>query len=333
MANCGYRTGLIKDPTRSNWQNNAERPILWSAWYPTEDTPDKQSLPEHFFDLGNVIENAEPTKQNKLPVVMLSHGTGGTAESLGWLARSLVHKGYVVLGASHHGNTGLEPYLAEGFLCWWERATDLSVLLSSMIEAGFLAGRLDMGRVSAVGFSLGAYTVLALAGARTSLAEFEAWRKANKITEGGPKEFPNAADSIQTLLKSSEAFRASWARHQDDVTDPRIKSVVAIAPPSPVRSFTQQSISALQLPVTILTGGDDREAPSSHCVEWLVAQNTAFQHFDLGQYVGHYTFLEFPADRSLMGREEIFSDHDKVDRTKVHEQAATFVDHALNTSI
>jgi len=189
----------------------------------------------------------------------------------------------------------------------WERATDLSVLLSSMIEAGFLAGRLDMGRVSAVGFSLGAYTVLALAGARTSLAEFEAWRKANKITEG--------------------------ARHQDDVTDPRIKSVVAIAPPSPVRSFTQQSISALQLPVTILTGGDDREAPSSHCVEWLVAQNTAFQHFDLGQYVGHYTFLEFPADRSLMGREEIFSDHDKVDRTKVHEQAATFVDHALNTSI
>lgn len=52
------------------------------------------------------------------PVVLLSHGTGGTAASLGWLAHGLAAAGYVVLGVDHHGNTASEPYRAEGFLSW-----------------------------------------------------------------------------------------------------------------------------------------------------------------------------------------------------------------------
>lgn len=325
MAMCGYRTGLITDASRPNWQNDAERPIAWSAWYPTEDAACVDRPSGQFFELGEVIWNAALTTKKKMPVVLLSHGTGGTAESLGWLARALACEGYVVLGVNHHGNTGLEPYLAEGFLCWWERATDLSVLLSSLATTGFFANRLDLDQTSAVGFSLGGYAVMALSGAQTSLDEFDAWRSANNITKGGPKEFPDAADSISTLLETSDAFRQSWARHGDDFTDSRIKSVVAIAPAPTVRSFVPQSISQLKLPVTILSGGADHEASSEHCTDWLVAQNTGIQHHDLGRYVGHYTFLEFPSDKSLIGTVDIFSDHEKVDRSKVHKKATKIV--------
>lgn len=325
MAMCGYRTGLIRDASRSNWQNNAERPIAWSAWYPTDDVADTEQPPDQYFNLGEVVWNAELIAKIKLPVVLLSHGTGGTAESLGWLARALACEGYVVLGANHHGNTGLEPYFAEGFLCWWERATDLSVLLSSIGETGFFANRLDVDQVSAVGFSLGGYTVMALSGAKTSLDEFDTWRIANNVTEGGPKEFPDAAESIPALLKTSEAFRQSWARHPDNFADTRIKSVVAIAPAPPVRSFVPQSVATLTLPVTILTGSADQEAPSEHCADWLMTQNSGFRHHDLGSDVGHYAFLEFPSNKSLIGNVDIFSDHGNVDRRKVHDEAVEIV--------
>jgi len=332
MAICGYRTGVIWDATRSNWQNNANRPIACSAWNPVEDVVKFERPSDQFCEVGNANWEATLAPKEKFPVVLLSHGTGGTAEGLGWLARALASEGYVVLGANHHGNTRLEPCLAEGFLCWWERATDLSVLLSDLGSKGFFANRLNCDQVAAVGFSLGGYTVLALSGAQTSLDEFDGWRRANEITEGGPKEFPDAAERTPTLMHTSDAFRASWARHGNDYSDFRISSVFAIAPAPPIRSFVPTSVTELQLPVVILTGGSDNEAPSEHCADWLVSPNDRFHLHCLGGHVGHYTFLDFPSDQSLIGKAEIFSDHTSVDRRTVHEQATEIVIQSLTTA-
>ena len=157
------------------------------------------------------------------------------------------------------------------------------------------------------------------------MEELEGWRSANGISEGGPKEFPEAADSVPALMETSEAFRRSWAEHGHDRSDKRIKSVVAIAPAPPIRSFIPQSVTELELPVVILIGGADNEAPSELCADWLVSQNARFQRHDLGKQVGHYTFLDFPSDKSLIGKADIFSDHDSVDRIQVHQQAAEIV--------
>lgn len=330
MAICGYRTGVLWDASRPNWQDTGKRPIAWSAWYPTKDTVGVEKPDGQFFDLGEVVWHAALSANTKLPVVLLSHGTGGTAESLGWLARAIACQGYVVIGANHHGNTGVDQHHAAGFLCWWERATDLSLLLTSLGSSEFFANRLDFDQISAVGFSLGGHTILALSGAQASMTEFETWQNTNNITTRGPKEFPYAADQIPVLARTSEAFRQSWSRQGDDFTDSRIASLVAIAPAPPVRSFLPQSVARIKLPVTILTGNADREAPSEHCADWLVKQNACFQHYDLGQHVGHYTFLEFPTDKTLIGRVDIFSDHKDVDRKAVHERSAKLVFQALN---
>lgn len=321
MARCGCRTGVICDTNRLNWAELGARPIAWSAWYPTEVEERNAQPPGQVFETGGAIWNAPLAPKDKFPIALLSHGTGGTAESLGWLARALASEGFVVLGANHHGNTSLEPYLAEGFLCWWERATDLTILLSSHETTGFFAGRIDLTRVSAIGFSLGGYTVMALAGARTSLEEFDAWRAANNITQGGPKEFPDAADSIPTLMDTSEAFRNSWERHGDDFTNARVSSVLAIAPAPPIRSFIPRTVSSLSIPISLMTGGADVEAPTEQCADWLVSHNNCFVKHDLGENVGHYTFLDFPADKLLIGEIDIFTDHESVDRHNVHKEA------------
>lgn len=89
MTLCGYRTGLIMDVSRSNWQNDADRPIAWSAWYPTDDALTTKRSDPSFFEMGDVSPNAALATANEFPVVLMSHGTGGTAERLGWLAREL----------------------------------------------------------------------------------------------------------------------------------------------------------------------------------------------------------------------------------------------------
>ncbi|MEM9370910.1 MAG: alpha/beta fold hydrolase [Pseudomonadota bacterium] len=322
MSICGFRNGVIHDQSRSNWQNSGARPIAWTAWYPTQRITPAEPPAPGFFASGSVAFKAPLEGTTRLPVILMSHGTGGTAESLGWLARSLAEAGYVVLAANHHGNTGLEPYTAEGFICWWERAADLSSLLSHMAQDDFFSGSIDLDRAFAVGFSLGGYSVLALAGARTSIDEFQRWQTENQIATSGPREFPDAGAQVSRLMNSSAAFRDSWARSSDDFSDNRVKKIAAIAPAPPVRSFTRSSLAEMKTPVLLLTGGADVEAPSEHCVDWLVRQNNSFGRMDLGREVAHYTFLDFPSREDLAGQEVLFTDHASVDRASVHKRSA-----------
>ena len=332
MHYCGYQNGLCHDPNRQNWQQTGNRPIAWSAWFPTSETPKINAQTDQFFDLGDIATDALPSGSHKLPVVLLSHGTGGTAESLGWLARSLALDRYLVIAANHHGNSGIEPYRAEGFLCWWERAADMSVLLDHLNADGPFQDRLDLDRVSAVGFSLGGYAVLSLAGAVTALDEFERWQAQSGITMGGPREFPDAADQIPHLMQTSSAFQNSMKNHGKSYLDTRVRAIVAIAPAPTVRALSESSVCNISLPTTILTGGADQEAPNEHCVDWLTSINPRFQHTDMGPNVGHYTFLGFPADRTLIGKEPIFTDHPSVDREKLHSQVSRLVRAAIETA-
>ena len=104
-------------------------------------------------------------------------------------------------------------------MCWWERARDLTTILDWASDDGPFAGRLDLANVFAGGFSLGGYTVLALAGAMSDLALFQVWRDSKGEAGGGPREFPDLADHVPRLLKESEPFRQSMARHGNSYHD------------------------------------------------------------------------------------------------------------------
>ena len=314
----GYRTGTHLDHERRRWADDGARPLAWTAWYPVPEKTVERGLSSRFFATGRIAVDA-PIADGIHPVALLSHGTGGTAESLGWIGRFLAQRGFVVVAANHHGNTGLEAYEAAGFLCWWERARDLSTLLDKHLDEGPFQGHLATEAVVAVGFSLGAYSVLKLAGARTKLGQFQAWA-AQQDRPLSPREFPDLIDRFTDLRRESAVFRASLARQDRDYTDARVSKVFAIAAPPPVRAFTPDSLADMTRPVTLITGGSDKEAPTAECSEWLCQQNRRFEHEDLGRQVGHYTFLDQPASPTLINDETraLFEDHPSVDRCDVH---------------
>lgn len=324
MFGVGFTAGRIEDGSRSNWTGDGSRPVAWSAWYPIEGNTERRAVLSEkvsSFLSDEAIEDARLANRHRsYPAVLLSHGTGGTASGLSWLGRRLAKAGFIAIGVDHHGNTAAEPYCPEGFLCWWERARDLTVLLDHHIAEGKFAGRLDPDRTFAAGFSLGGYTVLSLLGAITNMTLFRDWA-ADKPWGNGPREFPDLGNQVAPLLETSAVFRASWSRQSSSYQDPRIKAALLCAPAPTVRGLTVESLREIVVPVAIAAVGADLEAPAELCAEW-VHEHLPNSTMDLlDPMAGHYTFLCECSEWGKTHEADICVDAPGVDRRWVHDRA------------
>ncbi len=122
-----------------------------------------------------------PVTGRDLPIILLSHGHGGSnhLSSLNGyapLANFYAADGFVVIQPTHLSSKTLAGIVdaksPEAPLFWRSRAEDMKRILDGLdlIEAAVpaLKGRLDRNRIAAVGHSLGGYTVSMLAGMRVT---------------------------------------------------------------------------------------------------------------------------------------------------------------------
>lgn len=324
----GFRTGLVLDDTRPDWDGAGPRPISWAAWYPPADGAVATEIvgggpAASFFRVGAVAQGA-PLRAGARPwpIVVISHGTGGTALGMAWLGHRLAQRGFVVLAPNHHGNTAVEPYRPEGFLCWWERARDLSVLLDRLpLEDGF-AGHLDGGQAFAIGFSLGGHTALPLLGAVTDMERFRVWAEAAGLGRG-PREFPDLTERFAELMATSAVFRASWGRHADSYRDHRVHAAVLLAPAPTVRGFTDASLTTIAAPVHIMTGGSDAEAPAEVGAFWLAERLPRCTLDVVSPDAGHFVFLPEATEVGRRHAADLCQDAPGVDRGAIHHEVAT----------
>ena len=111
---------------------------------------------------------------------MISHGTGGGRLTLEWLADILVQNGFMVAAVDHWGNT-FDNKIAIDFVTPWERPQDISFVLTALLKDPLFGPEIDQNRIGAAGFSIGGYTVLALAGGRL---DFEALKNYTNTSPG-----------------------------------------------------------------------------------------------------------------------------------------------------
>ncbi|MFD2139724.1 hypothetical protein [Ancylobacter oerskovii] len=321
----GFAEGMFTDPSRPHWSGEGSRPVRWSAWYPADAgrvaAADDGPASSGFRRSPRYRDAPLAAGAAPLPLVLLSHGTGGTVAGLEWLAHRLAARGFLVAGVDHHGNTAREAYRPEGFLCWWERAGDLSRLADHLLAAPRFAGRIDPARLHAAGFSLGGHAVLALLGAITEVPRFLAWAAGGPF-ERGPREFPDLGGRIAPLLAESAVFRESWERQSRDYRDARLRTALLMAPAPTVRAFTPESLAAIRLPVVLAVGGADREAPAAECAGWLHEVLPASRLVSLGADAGHYVFLGECTPQARRAEPDICRDAPGVDRAGVHAAMA-----------
>ena len=118
-----------------------------------------------------------PTTGRDLPLILLSHGQGGSnhlssLSGYGPLADFWAAHGFVVIQPTHLSSRTLsfDPQTPGAPLFWRSRAEDMTRILDGLdiIEAAVpeIAGRLDPSRVAVAGHSFGGHTAGMLLGAR-----------------------------------------------------------------------------------------------------------------------------------------------------------------------
>jgi predicted dienelactone hydrolase len=241
---------------------------------------------------------------------------------LAWLAEPLASAGYIVAAVDHHGNTAAEEEpAAAGFMLWWERATDVSRVIDRLLADRTFGAHIDTSAIGVAGFSLGGYTALMLAGARTSLAEFQTFcgSPSRDATCEPQAEFPDAAAAF-TKVRGTPVVQASMARETLSFRDPRIRGAYAIAPVG--RMLTDASLTAIWLPIRIVVGSADRTAAATTNGQYLARRVTGAT-FELVPGAGHYTFLADCEPAGRAQRADLCQDSPTVDRAAIHSHVAS----------
>ncbi|MDR3436051.1 hypothetical protein [Telmatospirillum sp.] len=333
----GESQRLFHPDVPRHWRGAKTEGLLTRVWYPVDP-----NVPETSHEIGAPgypIFRGHPAADNAplssahatYPLLLLSHGTGGSADSLDWLGAALAADGYVVAGVNHPGNNALEPVTRQGFTLWWERAVDVSEVIDGILADPALGSHIDRERIGAVGFSLGGYTVLELAGARTNVQAFEDFCSspaADAICHA--PEMDALHDDPAAVVPSAETT-ASLARAGVSYRDTRIKAALAIAPALGM-AFDRASFSEIDIPVTLVAGTADVTVP----VETNIRRMAGFlPKASVVMLPGatHYSFLDvcLPAvvdQLALFCKDNPGNDRDTV-HAKAIEQAHVFFAKAL----
>lgn len=199
---------------------------------------------------ANAGRNA-PHQPGQFPLVILSHGAGGNAGQFGWIASELAQAGFVVVLPNHPGTTTGNAS-AHAAVRVWERPADVSAVLDEITNNPQDYPYIDPTQVTALGFSAGGYTAMAVSGARVDPDQLQGFCD---HTDHGMSDCAFLAHfgvDLHTLDLSQAA---------QDLTDLRITNAVIIDP-GIVSTLTETSLTNIDIPMLIVNLGDEDKVPA-----------------------------------------------------------------------
>ena len=136
-----------------------------TLWYPSK-------APETSRTMGAFVLKAAweavPERGNGA-LIVLSHGSGGSAITYDDMARVLVDAGFVVAAPEHEGDNWLDQ-TKTGPASWQQRPAEISRTIDRVMKDRRFAPLVEQGRVGVYGMSAGGLTALEFSGATWSLS-------------------------------------------------------------------------------------------------------------------------------------------------------------------
>jgi predicted dienelactone hydrolase len=222
-------------------------PLQVGIWYPSDAPASDQ-------DIGLFTQTVAPdgaVAGTAHPMVVMSHGNGGSLEGHYDTATALARAGYVVAAVTHTGDNWRDRS-HESELDRRPRA--VHVVIDYMLNAWTAHAAIDASRIGMFGFSAGAFTALVSAGGVPDLARIP----------------PYCADHPDTyvcqLVKANQGRIAASAPITHWIADPRIKAAV-VAAPAIGFTFTKDGLKNVLIPIQLWRAGDDHILPSPGYVE------------------------------------------------------------------
>ena len=302
----GYHETTIAAPHRT-------ADLQLHVWYPTDATTPSELIAQNALLYGFYGRRDAAPRQVASPVVVLSHGSGGRTSQLSWIAAALAEKGMIVLGVNHPGTTSRDsdPHQTVRI---WERPQDMSAVLDAFASGRIHGLTADMDHVASLGFSLGGFSALALAGVQASKADFITYCDA----------FADKVDCGWFNQAGVDFASIDQTRYEQSHRDPRITATVAIDPALP-RAMTAQSMAAVDVPSMIINLGVPANVPEAMRADGVASQITG-NHYHAIENAWHFSaiFECSPLGRLIIGLAEednICSDQGLRDRRDIQAEA------------
>ena len=231
-----------------------------AVMYPTFTPGKTEKLGPYSLD---VSVDAAP-KKGVFPLILISHGSGGSHLVYRTLAHHLAVNGFIVGMPEHPFNNRNNNTLEGTIENLTNRPRHILTAINWFFESRKFAKFLKPDAVSIIGHSMGGYTALAVAG-------------------GVPTSLP-----IESSDKSSQ---------QVSVTpDSRVKALVLLAPAS-VWYRGDGALSEVNVPILMLVGEKDEYTPFGYHAQIIldgVPDKANIQH-RIVENAGHFSFLSpFP---------------------------------------
>jgi predicted dienelactone hydrolase len=255
---------------------NGNEPALdLGVWYPT-NAPITKGGSEPYEQ--GIAAPGSPMAGRDLPLIVISHGGGGTFESHYDTAVALARAGFVVAAVSHRGDSGADQ---SQVLKLWRRPEQLQHVITYMIQSWPEHARLDPQRIGAFGFSNGGFTVLVAAGGVPDLGKTATYCRVNP-THDLCQAIKKGGASAATLFNDVPPH--AW------VADSRIKAVV-IAAPAFGYAFDKAGLKNVHVPVQLWGAADDRHQPAPWFEDVVRNALPTPPEYHVVGGAGHYDFL------------------------------------------
>ena len=229
--------------------------------YPTATPARPEAIGPYAMDVA--LE--APIAPGLWPLVLISHGTGGTPLTHRLLAHFLARHGFVVGLVRHHANHRDDNAWHNTPDNLVARPRHVSLAIDGLLAEFETALRPDW--MAVIGHSLGGYTALALAGGQPGTLPHE-------HADGTPQPIPVVADA-------------------------RVRALVLLAPAT-VWYRAARALSQVRVPILLLVGEKDEWTPEFHAQ--IVLHGVADRDqvtYRVVENAGHYSFFSpFPPERT-----------------------------------
>ena len=135
------------------------------VWYPSPAAEEENRLGP--FDVTLAFD-AEPEREGRFQIVLLSHGNSGHPRNHHLTAKALVEAGFIVVGPVHAVDHLVAGWKNIPKVLEW-RTTELRHAIEALLQDEEFRRIVDLSRIHAVGYSLGGFTTLQAAGASIDL--------------------------------------------------------------------------------------------------------------------------------------------------------------------
>jgi predicted dienelactone hydrolase len=235
-----------------------------------------------------------------LPLIVISHGSGGSFEGHYDTALALAEAGFVVAAVTHTGDNYRDP---SAFARVENRPRHITALVHYMLTSWQHHDLLDPARIGMFGFSAGGFTTLVMIGGVPDMT-----RVAPYCTEH-PGEWACRKLHGTYTPPAPDAF----------VHDPRIAAAV-IAAPAIGYSFTTEGLANIQAPIQLWRGDNDEILPHPRHAQNVYDGLPTKPEYHVVPNAGHFAFLA-PCTQALERvAPEICRDPEGFDRVAFHRE-------------